>query len=97
MSTVKTCGYVNCICRDCFEIAVCGRPIGEKHRAEHHLCGECAEAGCDATGQSECAWQELLDDASLTCPSCEREVPTLVQLVGRTVCPACSGLEVRHD
>lgn len=52
--TVRTCGYVNCACRDCMEVAVCGRPIGGKHRAEHHLCGECEEAGCDATGQSEC-------------------------------------------
>ena len=54
VSTVKTCGYVNCICRDCMEVAVCGRPIGEKHRAEHHLCLECEEAGCDPSGDVGC-------------------------------------------
>lgn len=54
MSTVRTCGYVNCICRDCMAVAVCGRPAGQKHMAEHHLCSECEEAGCDATGKSEC-------------------------------------------
>lgn len=51
---MKTCGYVNCICRDCMDVAVCSRPLGEKHMAEHHLCNECEAYGCDASGKSEC-------------------------------------------
>lgn len=42
-------GYRDCGCRDCFEIAIAGdtsRPA---------LCWECDEAGCDASGESECA------------------------------------------
>lgn len=62
MSTVRTCGYVNCICRDCMAVAVCGRPAGQKHMAEHHLCSECEEAGCDATGQSECECNDTTDE-----------------------------------
>lgn len=32
-------GYIDCACRDCFEIAI--GPVGT-------LCPECEEAGCDA-------------------------------------------------
>lgn len=56
---MKTCGYVNCICRDCMDVAVCSRPLGEKHMAEHHLCNECEASGCDASGKSECEREEL--------------------------------------
>lgn len=36
---MTTNGYIDCACRDCFDIAI--GPIGA-------LCAECAEAGCDA-------------------------------------------------
>lgn len=53
-----TCGYVNCCCRDCFEVAVCSRPAGSKHMAAHHLCFCCADAGCDPSGNSKCCVDE---------------------------------------
>lgn len=42
-------GYVDCACRDCFEIAIAGdddRGIA--------LCSECKDAGCSIDGDSEC-------------------------------------------
>lgn len=39
-------GYVDCACRDCFEIA-----IGRYGKA---LCHECQEAGCKAGVEQEC-------------------------------------------
>ncbi len=42
-------GYHDCPCRDCFEIA-----IGENEDGSASLCNECEEAGCDASGESEC-------------------------------------------
>lgn len=51
---MSACGYVNCTCRDCFDIAVCSRPLGEPHLTEHHLCLECEEAGCNPDGDGEC-------------------------------------------
>lgn len=38
-------GYIDCACRDCFEVAI-GKP-GD-------MCSECQEAGCDANGEHEC-------------------------------------------
>jgi hypothetical protein len=39
-------GYVDCACRDCFDVAVSsGGPA---------LCSDCRAAGCDASGHSEC-------------------------------------------
>lgn len=49
-------GYVHCACRDCFEIAISGND------GEPALCSECEEAGCDCTGQSECAVEPELDE-----------------------------------
>lgn len=46
-------GYTDCACRDCFDVA-----ISDSDDALG-LCGDCAEAGCDETGQSEC----MRDDA----------------------------------
>ena len=42
-------GYTDCACRDCFDIAV------SSDMAHPDLCGMCADAGCDATGKSDCA------------------------------------------
>lgn len=39
-------GYVECSCRDCFEVAVCGGLGGDECQPEDHLCGLCEEAGC---------------------------------------------------
>lgn len=60
--TKPTCGYVNCACRDCMEVAVCSKPIGAKHKPEHHLCSECEEAGCDGSGESECQYPHELEE-----------------------------------
>lgn len=43
-------GYVNCACRDCFEIAISGA-------GEPTLCNECEDAGCGpegTDGEGEC-------------------------------------------
>lgn len=55
---MANCGYVNCTCGPCFEIALCGKSAGEKHKPEHHLCWECEQAGCDPSGLFSCGWQE---------------------------------------
>jgi hypothetical protein len=47
-------GYVNCACRDCFEIAIGDDDDFVTNDDDKTLCWECAEAGCDATGASEC-------------------------------------------
>lgn len=53
-------GYHDCPCRDCFEIA-----IGCDDDNNPDLCHECEEAGCDASGESECEaqnWECESDD-----------------------------------
>jgi hypothetical protein len=43
---MRESGYCSCSCRDCFDIAITsGGPA---------LCGDCKDAGCDDTGDSEC-------------------------------------------
>jgi hypothetical protein len=42
-------GYVNCACRDCFEIAIAA---DDDDRA---LCSACEEAGCTADSEEECS------------------------------------------
>jgi hypothetical protein len=41
-------GYVDCSCRDCFDIAVCGGESGDTH-----LCLLCEEAGCEPNGNCQ--------------------------------------------
>lgn len=41
-------GYVNCACRDCFDVA-----IGSDADVPE-LCNDCEDAGCDPDGESEC-------------------------------------------
>lgn len=40
-------GYVDCACRDCFDVAI-GTP------SEFALCNECEEYGCDKLGKADC-------------------------------------------
>ena len=61
MSACKS-GYTDCACRDCFDIAV------SDDMSKPDLCSDCEEAGCDATGKSECERDdayggEEIDDA----------------------------------
>jgi hypothetical protein len=49
-------GYVHCICRDCFEIAIAGPD------EDTALCLECKEAGCEADGSAECSREVLGDE-----------------------------------
>ncbi len=51
-------GYHDCPCRDCFETA-----IGTESDGSASLCHECADAGCDADGDSECSCEEWIPDA----------------------------------
>lgn len=57
-------GYVNCGCRDCFEIAISGDDENEPA-----LCNECEDAGCDCDG-GECNRDDAYggedDDCDLT-------------------------------
>lgn len=46
-------GYIDCACRDCFEIAI--GPVGA-------MCAECGEAGCDAF-YTECRRSDAYDTA----------------------------------
>lgn len=57
---MNPCGYVDCACPNCFDVAVCGCPLGEPHKPEHHLCGECEESGCDAEG--DCQREEIEEE-----------------------------------
>lgn len=50
---IPTSGYTDCACRDCFDISI----SSDITRPE--LCLLCKDAGCDATGESEC---ERTDD-----------------------------------
>jgi hypothetical protein len=49
MTSACKSGYTDCACRDCFDIAV------SDDMAKPDLCNLCEDAGCDETGQSECA------------------------------------------
>lgn len=52
-------GYVDCACRDCFDAAVCSAPLGEVHKPEHHMCGDCTDAGCEPfTGDEQARGQD---------------------------------------
>lgn len=64
---MATHGYVDCACSTCFDTAVCSAPIGVKHDAspEYHLCAECEEAGCDASGNEDC-----LREGAYECHEC---------------------------
>ena len=42
-------GYVNCGCRDCFEIAI----ASDDDAPGETLCNECEEAGCEAHHDGE--------------------------------------------
>lgn len=42
-------GYISCACRDCFEVA-----IASNDETDPAMCSLCEEAGCDASGESEC-------------------------------------------
>lgn len=58
-------GYVNCACRDCFEIAISGDD------GEPALCNECEEAGCepnDGECQAEGAYGADEGNAEPTTP-----------------------------
>jgi hypothetical protein len=48
MPNKKPSGYVQCACRDCFEIAI------DDGEHEPTLCHECEKAGCDWDGSTEC-------------------------------------------
>ena len=41
-------GYTHCACRDCMDVAISARI------SHPELCLLCKDAGCDATGESEC-------------------------------------------
>lgn len=45
-------GYVDCSCRDCFNVAVCSARKGITN-FEAHLCSDCREHEC--TEDSECS------------------------------------------
>jgi len=62
-------GYTDCACRDCFDIAV------SDDMDAPDLCGDCEDAGCDDTGESECSRddaygcdEEPAHDDAPTCP-----------------------------
>lgn len=44
-------GYSDCCCRDCFDVAIGGG-----------LCGDCENAGCEASGKAECCREPECDD-----------------------------------
>jgi hypothetical protein len=41
-------GYTDCACRGCFDIAI------SSDMRVPELCGDCENAGCDRSGDSEC-------------------------------------------
>jgi hypothetical protein len=47
-------GYHDCTCRDCFETA-----IGASNQG---LCGECADAGCEAYSETECSVEHFEEE-----------------------------------
>jgi len=54
--TAKSSGYVNCACRDCFEIAISGDDGGPA------LCLACEDAGClPDTGECQREYDEELE------------------------------------
>lgn len=54
-------GYVDCACRDCFDVAVCCDGCDKDHN--HHMCSACDLAGCDT--DSECS-----REPEFTCAYC---------------------------
>jgi hypothetical protein len=48
--------YIDCSCRDCFEIAIADST------AEPALCLECEQAGCDESGALECCGTHSYSD-----------------------------------
>jgi hypothetical protein len=64
-------GYVDCACRDCFEIAIAGEDD------EQALCHACETAGCSAEGDEDCsaphaycAADSTYDDVDGKCTVC---------------------------
>ena len=57
MAKHKTSGYVDCACRDCFDIAIAsaGDIVGTV------LCSECKDAGCEAD-DGECQRDDAYGD-----------------------------------
>ncbi len=54
---IKTSGYTNCACRDCFELVV------SADMRKPDLCAECDQAGC-AHDAGECRREDAyIDDA----------------------------------
>lgn len=49
---MRNSGYHSCPCRDCFEIAIGTIDADDDQPA---LCHHCDDAGCDPSGESECA------------------------------------------
>ena len=41
-------GYVQCACRDCFDVTIASDD------SKPELCSDCEDAGCDCEGASEC-------------------------------------------
>jgi hypothetical protein len=64
-------GYVNCACRDCFDVAIASDD------SQPALCAECEEAGCDCEGASECERSDAYecdesDDESDDCEALDK-------------------------
>lgn len=61
---VPSCGYVQCACSTCFDVAVCSAPVGQTHKvfSTYHLCLECEEAGCDEAGDEDCKREGQYED-----------------------------------
>lgn len=47
-------GYVNCKCRDCFEIAISSSD-------ENEFCNECVDAGCEEDSECQVEQDEMED------------------------------------
>jgi hypothetical protein len=48
-------GYTRCACRDCMDLAI------SSDTSKPELCLLCKDAGCDDSGQSECAREDGYD------------------------------------
>ena len=55
-------GYVDCACRDCFEIAIGAPGVA--------MCHGCEDAGCEAGAEQECEAPHSYGGCEDTCPDC---------------------------
>ena len=55
-------GYAYCACRDCFN-----EVVGDD------LCAYCEDAGCDASGESECECIPCIGGSDCPCDDCAAE------------------------